>query len=155
VWLRHFEQARREISILVYSGLFLAEDAGMVRLLGDKAQSGVSVRILLGDPASAEVIQRGKDEGIGESMAARIRNALTLLRPLVGVEGLHIRLHGTALYNSIYRSDDEFFVNPHIYGIPASSAPVLHLCRADDFAMASVYADSFERVWTAARDVST
>ncbi len=106
VWFSLFERARREISILVYSGLFLAEDAGLVRLLGERAETGVSVRILLGDPESSEVLQRGDDEGIGESMGARIRNALKLLRPLVGVEGAQLRLHGTALYNSIYRADD-------------------------------------------------
>ncbi|WP_338324696.1 helix-turn-helix transcriptional regulator [Nonomuraea polychroma] len=35
-WGRLFAEASQEIGILVYSGLFLADDAGMVRLLGDK-----------------------------------------------------------------------------------------------------------------------
>lgn len=118
IWVQHFGRAESVISILVYSGLFLAEDAGIVRLVADKAVSGVTVRILLGDPDSAEVGQRGNDEGIGDSMASRIRNALTLLRPLAGVEGVQLRLHRAVLYNSLYRSDDELLVNPLSLGLP-------------------------------------
>ena len=153
VWVRHFERAEKEISVLVYSGLFLAEDAGVVRLLGEKAVSGVVVRILLGDPDSAEVVQRGNDEGVGDSMANRIRNVLALLRPLADIEGVQLRLHHAVLYNSLYRSDDELLVNPHIYGIGAPNAPVLFLRRTDDGSMVSTYLASFEQVWSSARDV--
>lgn len=153
VWVRHFERAEREISVLVYSGLFLAEDAGIVGLLGKKAASGVVVRILLGDPDSAEVDQRGNDEGVGDSMANRIRNVLALLRPLANLDGVQIRLHHVVLYNSLYCSDDELLVNPHIFGIGAPNAPVLHLRRTDDGSMVSTYLESFERVWDSARDV--
>ena len=85
-------------------------------------------------------------------MADRIRNALTLLRPLVAVEGVRLRLHDTVLYNSLYRADDELYVNPHIYGLAAPNAPVLHLRRVDDAAMVSTYLESFERVWKRARE---
>jgi hypothetical protein len=29
-------------------------------------------------------------------------------------------------YNSIYRSEDEFLLNQHAYGIPAVHSPVIH-----------------------------
>ena len=48
-------------------------------------------------------------------MAAKIRNALTLYRPLRAVENMEIRLHRTVLYNSIYRADDQLMVNQHIW----------------------------------------
>src|SRR5579862_1811701 len=51
-WGRLFEQAEREIGILVYSGSFMAEDAGLKGILASKAQSGIRVRMLLGDPES-------------------------------------------------------------------------------------------------------
>ena len=38
--------------------------------------------------------------------------------------------HGTTLYNSIYRVDDEMLVNTHVYGVNAYAAPVLHLRRS-------------------------
>ena len=54
-WQRLFSSAEREIGVLVYAGLFLAEDAGIQDVLAAKAQAGVRVRILLGDPASPQV----------------------------------------------------------------------------------------------------
>ena len=50
VWGHLFSGAEREIGVLVYSGLFLSEDAGIQKILKDKAAAGVRVRILLGSP---------------------------------------------------------------------------------------------------------
>jgi transcriptional regulator with XRE-family HTH domain len=153
VWGRLFTSASEEIGVLVYSGLFLADDAGMVRMFGEKADAGVRVRILLGDPDCAEVAQRGKDEGIDDGMAAKIRNVLVLYRSLRGRENVEFRLHATVLYNSIYRADDQFLVNTHVYGVPAGNAPVLHLRKVVGGDMVATYAESFERVWDGARPV--
>ncbi|GAA3381594.1 DUF5919 domain-containing protein [Cryptosporangium minutisporangium] len=152
-WGRLFGTAEHEISVLVYSGLFLADDTGMVRLFADKADTGVRVRLLLGDPDSPHVAQRGADEGIEDGMSARIRNALALYRPLRGRDNVEIGLHDTTLYNSIYRADDELYVNTHIYGSPAANAPVLHLRKVAGGGMVTTYLDSFERVWSEARRV--
>ncbi|MBO2459498.1 XRE family transcriptional regulator [Actinomadura violacea] len=153
VWQQLFQGARDEIGILAYAGLFLAEDMGIMRALAERARGGVRVRILLGDPDGACVAERGSDEGVGESMAAKIRNALVHYRALGEVDGVEIRLHDTVLYNSIYRADDDLLINPHAYGIAASHAPVLHLRCAEDGDMASTYLESFERVWAAASPV--
>lgn len=150
VWHQLFKGARDEIGILAYAGLFLAEDAGIMRALADRARDGVCVRILLGDPGGTCVAERGSDEGVGESMAAKIRNALVHYRALRNIAGVEIRLHDTVLYNSIYRADDDLLINSHAFGIAASHAPVLHLRRAEDGDMASTYLESFERVWVAA-----
>lgn len=147
VWVHFFESAEREIGILAYSALFIAEDAGVLHILADKAGHGIPVRIALGDPDSANVIQRGADEGISDAMPAKIRNALTLYRSLLAVENVEIRLHQTALYNSIYRVDDQLFVNQHAYGIPAAHAPVFCIRESEGGDMACAYIDSFERIW--------
>ena len=86
-------------------------------------------------------------------MAAKIRNAIVLYRPLV-TSGVQIRLHSTVLYNSIYRADDEMLINQHIYGIAAAYAPVLHLRRHSDDDVFSTYVASFERVWSSAQPLS-
>ena len=86
VWARLFGSADREIAILAYSALFLAEDAGILRILAEKGRAGVNVRIALGDPDGPQVAARGEEEGIGDAMAAKIRNALTLYGPLCAVE---------------------------------------------------------------------
>jgi hypothetical protein len=150
VWRRLFERAEREIGVLAYSALFLAEDAGIQRLLRDKARGGTRVRIVLGDPAGAHVAGRGVEEGIDAVMIARIRNALILFRTLAAEPGIHLRMHDTVLYNSIYLGDDELLINPHVYGCPASLAPVLHLHRATPDGVAATYIDSFDRVWATA-----
>ncbi|WP_428983123.1 hypothetical protein [Phytohabitans maris] len=62
-----------------------------------------------------------------------------------------IGLHGTTLYNSIYRFDDEMFVNTHVYGYPAAHAPTLHLRRLTGGDLFDQYADSFDRVWSTAK----
>jgi transcriptional regulator with XRE-family HTH domain len=149
-WQQLFRAAEREIGVLVFSGLWLPEDAGLLRTLVDKAKAGVRVRILLGDPESSEVAARGADEGLDDAMSARIRNAFVLYRPLRAVEKAEFRFHGTVLYNSIYRSDDQLLVNTHVYGLPASHAPVWHLRKVAGGEIASTYMESFERVWETA-----
>ncbi len=154
-WGRLFAAAKQEIGILVYSGTFLADDTGIVRLLGEKAGEGVRVRILLGDPDCPEVAQRGADEGIDDGMAARIKNAIVTYRPISGLDTVEVRLHRTVLYNSIYRGDDHLLVNTHVYGTPAPQAPVLHLRRVAGGDMVTTYLASFERVWAEATPVES
>lgn len=146
VWTRFFESAEHEIGVLAYSALFLAEDAGLLGIIEDKALNGVRVRFLLGNPDSPSVALRGQEEGIGDAMAAKVRNALTHFR-LLNSENVEIRLHNTVLYNSIYRADDRLFVNQHTYGLPAANAPAfcLHATRNGD--MFTTYLDSTEKVW--------
>ena len=146
VWVRLFGSAEREIDILAYSALFLAEDAGILRILMDKGRAGITVRIALGNPDGPYAAQRG-EESIGETMAAKIRNALVLYRPLGTVQNIEIRLHRAVLYNAIYRADDHLLVNQHTYGIPAAQAPVFRLSDSAGGEMAALYLDSFERVW--------
>ncbi|WP_371782855.1 XRE family transcriptional regulator [Streptosporangium subroseum] len=154
-WRAFFDSATHEIGILVYSGLFLAEDAGLLRILTGRAQAGARVRILLGHPESPHVTARGIEEGIGgDVMAARVRNALTLYRPLQNTDGVEIRLHHTVLYNSIYRADDDLMVNLHAYGTRAPEAPVIYLTRSEAGSTATTYLNSFERVWDSAEPVA-
>jgi hypothetical protein len=147
LWRTFFDNAEREIGVLAYSGLFIPEDTAIQRIFRRKASEGVSLRILIGDPDSDEVTQRGVDEGIGMDMGARCRNAIVLYQPLRDLDGIEFRLHRTILYNSIYRADDQVLVNTHIYGTPASNAPVLHLRHVEGGDMAGTYVESFDRVW--------
>ncbi|MFI9561719.1 helix-turn-helix domain-containing protein, partial [Nonomuraea endophytica] len=153
-WRALFTGATRAIDILTYSGLFLAENAGLISQIADRARTGVRLRILLGDPDSPEVAARGIDEGIGaDIMAARVRNALTLFGPLQEIPSAEIRLHRTVLYNSIYRADDDLYVNTHAYGTKAPDAPVIRLHHATPDGTTATYLTSLERTWRTARPI--
>src|SRR5262249_27538782 len=141
VWGRLFAEAEREIGILVYAGLFLAEDAGALRALADRARAGVRVRILLGNPDAPAVAQRSLDEGIDDAIIAKIRNVLVLYHPLHTLPGVEIRLHDTVLYNSIYHADEQVLINPHVYASPAADAPLIHLRRVAGGDLVTLYLD--------------
>ncbi len=156
-WTRLFSKATTFIDVLVYAGLFLPEQLpAALELIKDKAVGGVRVRLLLGEPSSAAVTVRGIEEGIGDAVAIKIRNALSLLkRPLVKAQNVAVRLHGTTLYTSIYRVDDEMLVNPHVIGLPAAQAPTLHLRRVAVGGMFDTYTAAYDRVWDDAKPAWT
>jgi hypothetical protein len=58
------------------------------------------------------------------------------------------------LYNSIYRADDQVLVNTHVYGYPVPHAPVWHLRKVAGGELASIYLDSFEKVWESASPIT-
>jgi hypothetical protein len=156
VWVRLFSSAEHEIVILAYRALFLAEDAGILRLLAEKGRAGVTVRIALADPSGPHAPHRGQEDGIGDAVAAKIRNALALYWPLVAVENIEIRLHTTVLYNSIFRADGQFLVNQHTHGIPAAQAPVFCLRTTTGSGdMTAMYLDSLERVWASSAPLAS
>ena len=152
LWDRLLADAAHEIGLLVYVGMFLTEQPRLIKTLRGKGKSGARIRLLFGNPASREVIRRSEDEGIGKgSISAKVRNALAYFRPLDGAAGIELRCHGTTLYNSIFRYDDEMIVNPHVYGFGAPHAPALHLRRLSGGDLFDTYAQSFEQVWATAK----
>ncbi|MFE9112835.1 XRE family transcriptional regulator [Streptomyces collinus] len=154
LWRELYGRAERNLDVLVYSGLFLSEDPLFHDLVKAKVEAGAQVRILLGDPECAAVRQRGIDEG-HQIMDGKIRNALLHYRALMRSHpDIGFRLHDSTLYNSIYRADDEMLVNPHVYGIGAFMAPVLHLRRLPGGGMFDTYANSIEHTWENARPIT-
>jgi hypothetical protein len=151
VWVRLVSEVQEHVDVLVFSGTFYAQTQPRIaQMLTAAARGGARVRLCFGDPGSEAVAIRDREEGIGGTLAAKIRSSLTYYRSLPDVDGCEVRLHSTTLYASLFRYDDEILVNPHAYGEPASANPTLHLRRLDGAAMAVHYMDSFERVWATA-----
>ena len=151
-WTDLVGDAREEVNLLVYAGLFWFDAyPDIVWNLLARADAGVRVRLLFGDPESEAVGTRGAEEGI--DVAARVRMALRLIAPLLGHDSVQVRLHATTLYTSIYRADDIMLANTHVYGAPAAHCPVLHLQRVPGGRLFAHYAQSYERVWDQARPV--
>jgi len=128
LWMLLAEAAQHSIDVLAFAGLFLWDGhPDLPVLLATKAKAGTRIRIALGDPDSQALRLRGEEEGIHEALSARVRISLTYLRQAMETPGVEVRLHGTTLYNSIYRFDDQVLVNSHAYGAPAAQSPVLHI----------------------------
>ncbi|WP_346656910.1 hypothetical protein [Streptomyces sp. F001] len=142
----------KQVDVLVFSRTFFAQtNPHIARMLQERTQAGVRVRLCFGDPDGEAVRIRGREEGIGDTLAAKIKASLTYYRDLVGYPGSEVRLHDTTLYNSIFRYDDHLMVNPHIWGQPASANPLLQLRSTDGGEWFQRYSDSFEAVWASAR----
>ncbi|MFI8876466.1 XRE family transcriptional regulator [Streptomyces sp. NPDC055243] len=149
-------EARERIDVLVYAAVFLHEAYPRLNdLLKERAEAGCAVRISLGDAESPNVQQRGTEEKFGHGIESRCRLALMHYRPLVGAPNIELRTHGTTLYNSIYRADDQVLVNSHVWGVNAYGSPVWHLRRSGRGGMFDTYAESFDAVWQTARPVES
>lgn len=147
-------QARERIDVLVYAAVFLHEAYPRLNeLLRERAAEGCSVRIALGDAGSENVRRRGREEKFGHGIESRCEIALMHYRPLADVPGVEIRTHGTTLYNSLYRADDQLLANAHVWGVNAFAAPVWHLRRHQEGGMFDTYARSFDAVWATAKPV--
>jgi transcriptional regulator with XRE-family HTH domain len=154
-WYELLDATRERLDLLVYAGLFLPDGrSDLAALVRRKAEDGVQVRLLYGEPGCDAVALRGAEEGIGDGLVARIRLALGYMRDAFDEPGVSVRLHGTTLYNSLYRYDDDLLVNTHAYGVPAGQSPVLHLRRFPGGRLFDHYMASFERVWQTSRPLA-
>jgi hypothetical protein len=149
MWTDLLREATRSVDVLAFAGLFLTEEhSEWLPTLRAKAESGVRVRLVLGDPNGRQLALRDVEQAIGGGVAGRVLAVLEHYRPLADVA--QIRLHDTPLYNSIYRFDDALLINTHVYGILAAYTPCLRIRRLDG-AFFNTYLESFERVWSSAR----
>ncbi len=149
LWASLLDQAKDCVDVLVYAGLFLTDGTpDLAKRLIRKAEDGVRIRVLLGDPDSEAVAARGTEEGVFGGVAARIRLSLTHLQDAIGMPGVHIHLHSTTLYSSIYRFDDVLLANTHVFGAPAAQSPVIHLQRIPGGRLFDHYMSSFDRVYS-------
>jgi transcriptional regulator with XRE-family HTH domain len=147
-WYEFISSARENLDILVYAGLFLSDGrADLPALLRRRAGEGLAIRLLIGDPDSDAVARRGVEERVGDAMAARIQLSMSYMQPAFDAPGVEVRLHGTTLYNSIFRFDDDLLVNMHVYGAVAAKSPVMHVRRIAGGRLFPHYMASFERVW--------
>ena len=92
-WYELISSAQEHVDVLVYAGLFLSDGrADLAALLQRKAEEGVAIRFLLGDPESEAVARRGVEEQVGDAMAARVRLSMSYLEPAFGVPSISTRV---------------------------------------------------------------
>jgi hypothetical protein len=143
-WHSLFDQAERQIDILIYAGAFLIETIDLIDVLRFKAEHGTTIRLLVGDPDSAAVKSRADELGLAW-LPERCRTTATYLAADLG-PNVCVRTHGTTLYASEFRFDDTLLINTHAHGVWASQSPVLRLdCPTRP--VFQFYTDAFDRVW--------
>lgn len=148
IWWRAISGASDEIALLGYAMLHLPEQhPDLVPVLQEKAEQGCRVRVALVDPESEEAQRRDAEEQLNGGLIARIRTAAFYFRDLADSDGIEMRLHSTPMYNSIFRFGREMFVTPHLYGVPGSRAPLLHLQRRSSRGAFQRFVHHFEAIW--------
>jgi hypothetical protein len=150
IWLSLFGPARHDIGLLALRGLPPAGDPEIMTLVAARARLGAKIRICLADLDASDGSKPGAGRG-GGTQAEQVRSALAAGPPLPRGGEVLIRLHPGALYQSIYRADNQLLVAQHAYGVAPGRAPVLHLQGTDDGDLAAAYLESFERAWEEAR----
>jgi hypothetical protein len=146
-WRQLIAGTREAIDLLTYAGTFLFEQLNIVDVLREKSAAGVRCRFLIGDERSEAVRRRAEEEGTTGGLEGRIQLHRRYLRDVIGLPGIEVRTHGTTLYNSLFRFDQDLMVKGHAYGAPAGHAPVLHLRRVPGGRTWDHYMRSFEQVW--------
>jgi hypothetical protein len=153
-WHQLVANTHEAMDVLVYAGTFLFDQLDLPSTIREKARQGVRFRFLLGDEDSPAVQLRAEEEGTAGGLQGRIQLHRRYLREVAGLPGVEVRTHGTTLYNSLYRFDQNLLVNGHAYGAPAGQSPVLHLRRIPGGRVWDHYMRSFEEVWKIARPAS-
>jgi transcriptional regulator with XRE-family HTH domain len=147
VWIAKIRGVTRNLDVLVFSGQFLVEQFDFLPVIRAKATEGVQFRIAVGDHTAPAVVQRAVEEGTSGGLEGRIQMMNRYLQTVAHLDGVEVRTHDTVLYNSLYRFDDDLFVNGHAYGSLAGQNPLWHLRRLPNGPMWEHYMKSFDRVW--------
>jgi hypothetical protein len=155
-WWKLITSAEKQIDLLGYTLYFLTlEHPDLVRTLQEKCARGCRVRAAIANPRSEHVTYRDAEEDQPITLVARIQTTLKAFETLHEFDGFEMRYQEIPLYNSVFRFDDQMLVTPHLYAVPGSSAPLLHLKRLGPNGLFSRFASHFEDVWAVSATVPT
>jgi hypothetical protein len=153
-WWTLFTGARAQIDLLGYTLYFLPhQHPQLIDLLLDKCQRGCRVRIVLANPESEHVRERDEEEQEAITLVTRIQSSLAAFKPLLDSHRADLRFQDVALYNSVFRFDDQMLVTPHLYATPGRAAPMLHLRRLGPNGIFSRFAAHFDGIWSDSRPI--
>ena len=147
LWIEPLRRTVRRIDVRVHAGpeFFFGTPDLRAHLMA-RADEGVKVRLLLGDPDAESVACRGQELGIDG--AAQVREVLQYLEPVMGYPGIEIRLDETSLFYSLYAFDNLMIVNSTLNGVPESMLWHLELRRTEPNGMFDFYLQNFELLWS-------
>jgi transcriptional regulator with XRE-family HTH domain len=154
LWRDLISNSTTEITFAGYTNYFLwLEMPNLRTTLRRKADQGVRVRFLIGDPDSAVTTGRESVEDVPLTVSTRIRVTLdefAKLRDQASVEG---RFSDGHISLSVFRFDDDALVCTHIADLLGHDSPTFHLRRRQDDGIFDRFTHHVEHLWERGREV--
>jgi hypothetical protein len=155
VWRSLIGSAENELTFAGYTCYFLwLEQANLRTALRRKAESGVRVRFLVGDPDSEVTRRREQSEGVSLTINVRIRVTLDELTRLQDVPGFEARFSDEHIALSVFRFDDQMLITPHLAKLVGHDSPMLHLRRQQRDGLFDRFAYHLAELWDGGRPVA-
>ena len=155
VWQSLITGATQDITLAGYTSYFLWLDLPNLRsALARKAESGCTVRFLLGDPDSEVTRRREVLEAVPLTITTRINVTLDELAKTGPVPGIEARFTDEHLSMSLWRFDDNMIIATHLHHAVGHDSPHLHIQRCQDGGIFDRYAWHLSELWKSARPVT-
>lgn len=156
LWAELIESARSEITLGGYTNYFFwTELPGFSELIRRKAEDGVRVRILVGDPEGDVTRHRESIENAPLAVSTRIRITLDELERLGPTPGVEVRLSEANaeahVSRSIFRFDRDALVCEHIADRLGHGSLTFYLRRMQDGGPFDQYVTHIEHLWDGGR----
>jgi transcriptional regulator with XRE-family HTH domain len=156
LWDQLIMGARSEILLGGYTNYFFwTERANFSQTLRKKLESGVNIRILVGDPENDVTHRREGIEQAALSLTTRIRITLDELAKLGNLPGLEVRMSNVNaeahVSRSVFRFDREALVCEHIAEKLGHGSLTYHLRRIQEGGPFDQYSEHAEYLWAGAR----
>jgi transcriptional regulator with XRE-family HTH domain len=156
LWEDIIAQTKNDLFLGGYTNYFFwTERPRFSETLRSKAEAGVRVRILIGDPNSEVTRQRESIENAPLTVSTRIHITLDELAKLSPVPGLEVRLSNinaqAHVSRSIFRFDNQAIVCEHIAERLGHGSLTFYLRRLHDNGPFDQYAAHLEHLWNGAR----
>jgi hypothetical protein len=154
VWRSLIGGAESELTFAGYTCYFLWLDHSNLRAaLRRKAESGVRVRFLVGDPDSEVTRRREVAEGVPLTINVRIKVSLDELARLRDVPGFEARHSDEHIALSVFRFDDQMLITPHLARLVGHDSPMLHLRRQQRDGLFDRFAYHLAELWDGGRPI--
>ncbi len=157
LWGRIIQDAQGEILLGGYTNYFFwTERPNFAETIREKLESGVNVRILVGDPEGEVTLRRQEIERAQLSLVTRINITLEELTKLGQLPGLEVRLSDinaeAHVSRSIFVFDRESLVCEHIADRLGHGSLTFHLRRKQDGGAFDQYKAHFDHLWAGGRE---
>jgi transcriptional regulator with XRE-family HTH domain len=155
VWKSLITDATRGITLAGYTNYFLWLELPNLRaVLRRKAETGCTVRFIIGDPDSEVTRNREVLENVPLTVSTRIRITLDELAKLGTVPGIEARFSDEHIAMSVFMFDDQMLVAQHLAHLVGHDSPMLHIQRCQDGGLYDRYAYHVAELWKAGRPVT-